>query len=108
MGIDINVPIELYIQLLQRYAPGFGWFGINLFLILKVFLCFTICDNAFGLEGWRPAHGGDHDTYGKNNYFGKFSKYTGGLNSGTECDTKTPGCELGCINDLWPIGMYFS
>jgi len=57
---------------------------------VKLVLCFTVCDRIWEEkgEGW--------DKHG--------SKFVGGADSGTECDTKTPGCELGCINDLWPLG----
>merc|ERR1712062_392530 len=89
--------LELYIQQLQRYSPGFGWFGINLFLVLKLLLLFSVTYEAFGSEGWRPK---DTSDYSKP-YWKK--KYVGGIYSGTECDTKTPGCEIGCINQLWPI-----
>ena len=71
---------------------GFGLFGINIFLIAKVVLCYTVCDGAFGEEGWRPKTPGGKGFYG-------------GDYSATECDTKTPGCEIGCINNLWPIGV---
>jgi len=86
--------IELYHAQAQKYSTGAGQVAIVSFLVLKMLMLVSICEAAFGNMGWGSKDGSNLPWY-KDNY--------GGVHSGVECDTKTPGCEHLCIDSFFPI-----
>ena len=79
------------------------------FLVLKMLMLVSICESAFGNMGWGSKDGSNLPWYkGSYEYNGIKTKAIdlegyGGVHSGVECDTKTPGCEHLCIDSFFPI-----
>ena len=79
------------------------------FLVLKMLMLVSICEAAFGNMGWGSKDGSNLPWYKgllENNHLKITTSYLdgyGGVHSGVECDTKTPGCEHLCIDSFFPI-----
>ena len=79
------------------------------FLVLKMLMLVSICEAAFGNMGWGSKDGSNLPWYkgfldiNRTKITTSYLDGYGGVHSGVECDTKTPGCEHLCIDSFFPI-----